>query len=134
MGGWIVSKDWVEDVLEFHRRFAPEVIRGEPGEPYGREAAHYALGFIVEELDETGHAMRAGDVAAVADGLTDLIYVTIRAAIIWGVDLRPIWDAVHESNLAKIDGRKREDTKWEKAANWIAPDLEAILENQTPLA
>lgn len=83
-----------------------------------------------EELDETLQAMCRDDLPAIADGLADLIYVALGTAIAYGIDLRPVWSAVHAANMAKIGGPTREDGKVLKPEGWQPPDIKGILERQ----
>jgi hypothetical protein len=62
--------------------------------------------------------------------LADLIYVAIGTAVALGVDLRPVWDAVHAANLAKAGGPRRADGKFLKSADWVHPDIKGILAKQ----
>lgn len=68
----------------------------------------------------------------VADALADLMYVTLGTAVAFGIDIQPIFDAVHVSNMEKFGpgGHKRADGKWQKPPDWRAPDLRAILAGQ----
>lgn len=56
---------------------------------------------MIEELEETVSAMSEQDMAAVADGLADLCYVTIGTAVAFGIPMPPVWDAVQAANMAK---------------------------------
>lgn len=125
--------DWVQDVIDFHVRFAPDIINPLPTVPAGNQHANYSLGFLEEELAETRHAMIKGDLPGVADGLVDLIYVAIRAALIWGIDLRLPWNAVHLANMRKVGGIRRGDGKFEKPVDFAPVDLTGILAAQEPL-
>jgi predicted HAD superfamily Cof-like phosphohydrolase len=121
---------WYENVLEFHRRFAPHVLASVPAVPPGGPEAHYGPGAIREELAELERAATTGDVPGVADALGDLVYVTIRMALIWGVDLRPVFAEIHSANLRKIGGGIREDSKVQKPPGWVGPDIEGVLRAQ----
>jgi predicted HAD superfamily Cof-like phosphohydrolase len=121
---------WYENVMEFHRRFAPHVLASVPAVPPGGPEAHYGLGAIREELAELERAAAAGDVPGTADALGDLLYVTIRMGLIWGVDLRLIFAEIHASNLRKIGGGIREDSKVQKPPGWKPPDIEGVLRAQ----
>lgn len=57
---------------------------------------------MAEELGETLGAMARGDLPEMADGLADLVYVTVWTALAHGVDLRPVWAEVQAANLAKF--------------------------------
>lgn len=58
--------------------------------------------FLLEELAETLEGLTKGDVVEVADGLTDLLYVTIGAELAFGLPAGPLWNAVADSNLKKF--------------------------------
>jgi len=68
---------------------------------------------------------------AVADALTDLLYVVYGAGHTFGLDLDDCFDEVHASNMSKLgpDGlaMKRQDGKVLKGPNFFEPDLESIL-------
>jgi predicted HAD superfamily Cof-like phosphohydrolase len=62
------------------------------------------------------------------DGICDLIYVTLGAALEFGIDLEPFWDEVQRSNMEKKGGPVREsDGKKLKPEGWTPPDLEETL-------
>jgi NTP pyrophosphatase (non-canonical NTP hydrolase) len=122
------------DVLAFHAKFAPDVVRPLPTAPPPDRDERYAMGFIREELREIESAMRDGDLPAIADGLADLIYVTIRAALILGIDLAPVWAEVQRANMAKVGGHRREDAKILKPLGWCPPDVAGVLARQQPIA
>lgn len=88
---------------------------------------------IEEEAAEFADAVRREDMAAVADALADLLYVTLGAAETWGIDLHPIFAAVHEANMAKLGGGYREDGKVLKPEGWRPPDVAALLARQVGL-
>jgi predicted HAD superfamily Cof-like phosphohydrolase len=81
-------------------------------------------------MDELHHAMLEFNVPEVADAIADLIYVLLGTAVTYGIDIGPIWDAVHAANMAKSGGRQREDGKWEKPAGWRPPDIDGLLRQQ----
>lgn len=57
--------------------------------------------FIQEELNEYSRAVENGDLAQVADALADMLYVILGTAVVFGIDLAPIFDEVHRSNMTK---------------------------------
>lgn len=57
--------------------------------------------FMLEELNEYRRACENADLVEVADGLADLLYVLLGTAIVFGIDLAPIFDEVHRSNMTK---------------------------------
>jgi len=118
--------DWVLDVLAFHSAFEMTINR-KPTVP-SAEDRKLRISLINEEAHEFMDATIAQDHEQVADALADLIYVAIGAAITWGIDLRPVWDEVQRTNMAKIGGRKRADGKWLKPDGWTPPDIQSALE------
>lgn len=127
-----MRNDMFADVLAFHRKFCSDLIGTTPAEP-DPTAIHIRKELIREEINELFDAMTDGDLPGIADGIADAIYVLIGAAVTYGVDLRPVWDAVHRANMAKTGGGRREDGKILKPRGWIAPDIKGILEHQCPL-
>lgn len=125
--------DWVQDVIDFHKKFTPGIVQPLPVIPEKLQDEKYCLGFLEEEMLEIKRAMKIGNVAGVADGLADLVYVTIRAALIWGIDLREQWKEVHAANMRKVGGPIRGDGKVLKPPGWEPPDNYAALARQKPL-
>lgn len=119
------------DVLEFHLKFGCKV-GSMPALP---DPTTFALRkrLIEEEVTETLNAMEAGDLPGVADGIADAVYVLLGCAVTYGVDLREIWDAVHEANMAKVGGTRRADGKVMKPPGWVPPDVAGILARQGTL-
>lgn len=62
-----------------------------------------------------------------------MLYVVYGAAVTYGIDLEPIFDEIHRSNMSKLwpDGtvQKREDGKVLKPPTYSPADLEPILKN-----
>lgn len=85
---------------------------------------------IEEESLEVFEAMNAEDLVGIADGLVDLIYVAVGTAVAYGIDLAPIWEEVHHSNLQKTNGPSRADGKVLKPDNWIPPNVAGLIEHQ----
>jgi predicted HAD superfamily Cof-like phosphohydrolase len=57
---------------------------------------------VVGETAEFVEALAAGDLVETADAIADLVYVTVGAAIAFGIDLPAVFDEVHRSNMAKF--------------------------------
>lgn len=86
-----------------------------------------------EELDEYLEACKANDPVAVADAITDMLYLLtgtmVHHGISGGIALK-LFDEVHRSNMSKLeDGKvlRREDGKILKGSQYSPPDLESIL-------
>lgn len=77
------------------------------------------------------------DFAGVLDGFIDAAYAALTGAIrVAGEEkAKAAWDAVVDANLSKVDGRygppiiNPETGKIGKPEGWIAPDIEAIINN-----
>ena len=111
-------------------------------ETYGQEVKHrpefpdadtcnLRLELIAEELNELYDAISDKDIIAVADALTDILYVTYGAGHAFGVDLDACFDEVQRSNMSKLeeDGKPiyRDDGKVLKGPNYSEPNLERVL-------
>lgn len=83
-----------------------------------------------EELNELQAAMEEDDLVEVADGITDLLYVTLYTANAYGLSVQPFWDEVQRSNMTKAGGAKRSDGKQLKGDQYSPPDIKSILEEQ----
>lgn len=124
--------DVFSDVLEFHREMAPHLIGSVPAVPEAG-SARLRLRLLAEEYEELERAIFAGHLPGIADGIADLIYVAIGTAIGYGIDMRPVWEAVHRANMAKAGGPVRDDGKRGRPPGWQHPDIASILESQGPL-
>ncbi len=113
-------------VLAFHRRCG--ILIGERPALPAAEVVALRQRLIAEEVAELEEALQRGDLAEVADALADLLYVTYGAAISFGIDIRPIFAAVHRANMAKAGGPRRADGKLLKPDGWQPPDHRPALE------
>lgn len=87
---------------------------------------------IQEETTELLLAMdRAMPLADIAKELADTLYVVYGAALAYGIDMEPVFQAVHESNMTKVaDGHRDARGKWMKPASYRPADIEPILQWQ----
>jgi len=104
-------------VAEFHKTFGVPV-HTMPQVAIGADRALLRAKLIFEEAKETIEAMGCLicdytgyeppcnapeiDIVEIADGLADLMYVINGAALEFGIDLEPIFNAVHSNNMAKV--------------------------------
>lgn len=84
-------KNWIKDVAVFHKHIGFEA----------KIISSARLKHHVEEINEFKKALEEGDLIEVADGIGDNIYLWIGTALILGIDLRPVWDAIQVSNMTK---------------------------------
>jgi predicted HAD superfamily Cof-like phosphohydrolase len=118
---------WIKYVKRFHEKFGQPVL-SQP--TISEDRLDLRVRLMREELQETVKAMWDEDMVEIADGLADLLYVTIGTALEYGIDLDPIFEEVHRSNMAKLPGNLRPDGKIMKPANWKPPQIATLLEKQ----
>ncbi|MDH4084498.1 MAG: hypothetical protein OEV99_12770 [Nitrospira sp.] len=115
-------------VEAFHSRF-DILVHTVPTE-LNEETKRLRVRLIQEEFDELKEAMAAGNLAAVAKEMADLLYVTYGTAVSYGIDMGPVFQEVHRSNLSKVGGYKRADGKWVKPPTYSPAHIDPILEAQ----
>lgn len=90
--------------------------------------SHVRLKFHREEHLELNTAMAEHDLIGIADALGDLIYVILGTACAYGIDLEPVFQEIHRSNMTKQG--KDSSGKVMKGDNYSPPDIERMLEEQ----
>jgi predicted HAD superfamily Cof-like phosphohydrolase len=112
-------------VQEFHETFdiPVESIPMIPSE----KVKSLRVKLIQEELNELEEALDNNDMVEVADALGDILYVVFGSAVSIGINVEPIFNEVHRSNMTKVGGHKNEDGKWIKPATYERPNLVPIL-------
>jgi predicted HAD superfamily Cof-like phosphohydrolase len=113
----------IDKVAEFHVKNS-HPIRDTPGH-ISDHLKMLRLRLIVEEAAELAIAMHKNDIIAVADAIADLLYVTIGAALAYGIPIQEVFDEVHRANMSK--GKLDEQQKGGKNVEYSPPDVEAIL-------
>lgn len=116
---------YVDDVAEFHRALGVPIEERPTESTVERRVLRSRL--IIEEASELMGAIAHSDLIGIADGIVDLIYVTVGAAHEFGLPLDELWDEVHRSNMAKVGGPIREDGKVLKPAGWRPPDVAGVV-------
>lgn len=144
MCGALGPRDWFDDVLRFHLKFnAP--IQHKPGN-VTEEVYKLRKALIAEEVNaELFPSMQSGDMVEIADAIADSIYVLLGTAIAYGIDIRPVWKAVHKANMTKMpydpvlaaamlaEGKKVPIGKIMKPKDWREPDIAGVLHRQTSI-
>ncbi len=115
-------------VEAFHSKFGI-LVQTAPMD-VNEETKHLRVRLIQEEFDELKEAMATGNLAAVAKEMADLLYVTYGTAVSYGIDMEPVFQEVHRSNLSKVGGYKRADGKWVKPPTYSPADIQSIVEVQ----
>jgi predicted HAD superfamily Cof-like phosphohydrolase len=118
-----------DKVGDFMEAFGQEVLIA-PTTP-DPSVAKLRLELIREEVAELQAAVDGMDMLAIADGLTDILYVVYGAGHAFGIDLDECFHEVHSSNMTKLGpgGRPlyREDGKVMKGPNYREPNLEPFV-------
>jgi predicted HAD superfamily Cof-like phosphohydrolase len=124
-----MSIDWFADLLEFHKAMDCYMGTTPKEPPVDVISLRNKL-----EIEEYGELIRAANIdhnlPETADAIVDLIYVLIGRAVAYGIDLRPLWDEVHRSNMAKAPRILRADGKVLKPPGWTPPDVAGLLAKQ----
>lgn len=80
-----------------------------------------------EELMEYGTALRKGDLIGIADGLGDLIYTVLGTAAHHGINLEPIFEEIHRSNMTKDRDHSLGYKLCRKGEGYTPPNLAPLL-------
>ena len=111
-------------VLEFHRKFnylindKPKIIN------YSQKK--FRIFLMKEEFNELLRDIKSNIIIDIADSLGDLLYVVYGTAICYGLDMLPIIQTIHLSNMTKsISGSSTK--KAIKGNNYISPNLDYII-------
>ena len=123
-----MSTNWQKDILEFHVACSHYTANSPSIPPLPISKLRYSL--IREEMEETLQALFEDDLIGIADGIADSIVVLLGTAVSYGIDIQPVWDEVHKTNMAKLGGGKRGDGKSLKPEGWQPPDIKSILISQ----
>ncbi len=115
-------------VEAFHHKF--DIVVKQCPTDLDEQTRQLRVRLIQEEFDELREAMAAGNLAAVAKEMADLLYVTYGTAVSYGIDMEPVFREVHRSNLSKVGGYKRADGKWVKPPTYSPANINLILEAQ----
>ena len=123
-----MSKDWYQDIVDLHKQWGQPI--GEKPKGVDAETALLRIALIREETQETILAILNKDLPKIADGIGDSIVVLLGTAVVFGLDMRPIWNEIQRTNLQKTGNEVRGDGKVLKPAGWQPPDIERLLEEQ----
>jgi predicted HAD superfamily Cof-like phosphohydrolase len=103
-----------------------------PTNPTG-ELAELRASLILEEAGEASDALLDGEgLPEIAKELADVLYVVFGTAVSLGIDLGPVFEEVHRSNMSKDPANKRADGKILKGASYVPPNIGPIIDRQTP--
>lgn len=118
-----------QKVLDFH--IASNSVVGETLNTLDANTAILRMTLMREELSELETALEDHDLNGIADGLADLLYVVLGTAVSCGINIEPVFNEVHRSNMTKfIDGYRRADGKWIKGPSYSPADITSVLQQQ----
>lgn len=124
-----------QQVEEFHRTFG-HPIGATPQLPTD-EMRDLRYRLMLEELDEFAEASFQNDLPEMADAIVDLLYFAFGTASVMGIDIEPLFDAVHAANMDKLDPETKLPVphptiagKIGKRPGWTAPDLAPLIAAQ----
>jgi len=114
-----------EKVEQFHEKYGFAVA--EKPQVIDRKAARVRYDLMAEELNEYLSSAIDGDLVKIADGIGDLLYTVLGTAVVHGIDLQPVFDEIHRSNMTKTPG----GLKPAKGPEFEQPRLAEVLLVQT---
>lgn len=120
-----------ERVKEFHKACG-DWTDDDPLRFPSEEVFKLRIDLLEEELAELKIAYEAGDMVGMADALGDILYVAYGAGHTFGMNLDPIFEEIHRSNMTKtVDGKilRREDGKILKPKTYEPPNIHGLLLN-----
>lgn len=124
-----MGRDWYLDILDMHLA-QRHYIGTRPAIPPDRVPILRRNLIKEEVIAELLPALIEGNLERIADGIADSIVVLLGTAISYGIDIRPIWDEVHRTNMNKVGGIKRDDGKQLKPEGWKPPNVAGLLREQ----
>jgi len=121
-------------VREFHKVFG-HPVQDAPALIDTRRGV-FRANLVDEESGELAEAVMDRDLIGIADALGDLLYVVFGAAVEYGINLQPVFNEIHRSNMSKLDENGEPvphptiPGKIGKSDLYSPPNLEPILEEQ----
>jgi len=120
------------DIQNFHDAIDAPIASG----PTDLSTERFLLrkSLIKEEYEELMEALDEAELAHIAKEAADLLVVVLGTMVEYGIPFDAIWQAVHESNMAKAGGPKRADGKALKPPGWKPPDIQGIIDRARELS
>ncbi|MDP8904395.1 MAG: nucleoside triphosphate pyrophosphohydrolase family protein [Chloroflexota bacterium] len=104
-------------------------VRTQPTLEASRRERELVVELLEEEVAELRAAVAASDIVEIADALGDIVWVTIEAALAFGIPIEEVFEEIHRSNLTKLQGERRYTASGKLVGGtaYIPPDLSPIL-------
>jgi len=114
-------------VMEFHKKFG-HTNNNKPTLT-NKELNKFRENLLDEEIQELKDAINAGDLVEIADALGDALYVIFGTCCSHGIDIEPIFEEVHRSNMSKSSSGSN-CIKQKKGKNYFKPNIKLVLNKQ----
>lgn len=112
-----------ERVRDFHEALGIPI-----GESKALRDHDLRVELVREETSEFCEAVTNGDFVEAIDGAADVLVVILGAMVTFGINIKPFFDEVMRTNVAKKGGPIREDGKRLKPDGWQPPRIAELLE------
>lgn len=89
----------------------------------------FRINLCKEELDELIQSFDKNDFIGIVDGIGDLLYVIFGLCVCLGIDIEPIFEEIHRSNMTKDISNER-ISKPIKGKNFSLPNIKEELNKQ----
>jgi len=120
-------KEALQDVVTMMIAFGQKV-RSRPTTRVSMQEKKLRIALIEEETCELIHAIECNKLDEIADGIIDVIVVTLGTAATYGIPVDTIWDEIMKTNMVKAGGPKDPVTgKTLKPSGWIPPNIKKLL-------
>jgi len=123
-----MSSNWVKDISDMQDKFGVrEWVLDPANKDKLLEFLRFRMDFLTEEYQETIGAFKIADAEELIDGHIDICVIAIGTLLAFDVDIEKAWNAVHEANMAKEVGVKKERPNplglpdLSKPKGWINP-------------
>lgn len=122
------QEGWQDLVRVFNEKFQ-RPTRDEPTTNIDAKEVDSMRRLLREEFNELDRAMREGNLAKIADGVGDVIYVALGVALQYGIDADLAIHAVHDSNMTRQapHGTGSSSEKVPRGDDYVPPDIDGVL-------
>lgn len=117
----------LSDVEKMMKLFE-QSVRYVPTSKISSEEKKLRSALIAEETKELLDAIKKNDLDKIADGIIDVIVVTLGTAAAYGIPVHTVWNEIMVTNMAKANGPKDPETgKRLKPKGWKPPNIKNLL-------
>lgn len=114
-------------VQDFHIKYCHFV--GMQASLLPEDLMKFRINLCKEELNELVQAFDKNNFIEIIDGIGDLLYVIFGLCVCLGIDIEPIFEEIHRSNMTKDISNER-ISKPIKGKNFSSPEIKKELEKQ----